>query len=106
MASETVVEPASGLAAYRRVFAAPHVRPLVGYALLARMPIGMGAVALILFIHGQTDSFGAAGVVAGAYTIASTGSAARKSSTRVQASLEASANSSCLRSKNECGAPG
>jgi MFS family permease len=33
------------------------------------MPIGMGAVAIILFVHGQTDSFGIAGGVAGAYTI-------------------------------------
>jgi MFS family permease len=69
MASETVAEPSQGLAAYRRVFAAPAVRPLVTFALLARMPIGMGGVALILFVHAQTGSFGAAGVVAGAYTI-------------------------------------
>jgi MFS family permease len=33
------------------------------------MPIGMGAIALILFVHAQTASFGAAGVVAGAYTV-------------------------------------
>jgi MFS family permease len=69
MASEAALQPSQGLAAYRRVLAAPHVRPLVTFALLARMPIGMGAVAIILFVHGQTDSFGAAGVVAGAYTI-------------------------------------
>lgn len=69
MASETAVQPSQGLAAYRRVLAAPHVRPLVTFALLARMPIGMGAVAIILFIHGQTGSFGIAGGVAGAYTI-------------------------------------
>jgi MFS family permease len=68
MATETV-PPSQGLAAYRRVLAAPRVRPLVAFALLARMPIGMGAVAIILFIHGQTDSFGIAGGVAGAYTI-------------------------------------
>lgn len=69
MASETAAPPSQGLAAYRRVLAAPQVRPLVVFALLARMPIGMGAVALILFVHAQTGSFGAAGVVAGAYTI-------------------------------------
>ena len=68
MASD-VLQPSQGLAAYRRVLGAPRVRPLVACALLARMPIGMGAVALILFVHGQTGSFGAAGVVAGAYTI-------------------------------------
>jgi MFS family permease len=69
MASDTAVAPSQGLAAYRRVLLAPRVRPLVAFATLARMPIGMGAVALILFVHGQTDSFGAAGAVAGAYTI-------------------------------------
>jgi MFS family permease len=69
MASDTVVQPSQGLAAYRRVLAAPRVRPLVVFALLARMPIGMGAVAVILFVHGQSGSFGEAGVVAGAYTI-------------------------------------
>jgi MFS family permease len=69
MAADAPVPPSQGLAAYRRVLAAPRVRPLVTFALLGRMPIGMGAVAIILFIHGQTDSFGIAGGVAGAYTI-------------------------------------
>ncbi|HEX4304986.1 MAG TPA: MFS transporter [Solirubrobacterales bacterium] len=69
MATDTAVAPIGGLAAYRRVLGAPHVRPLVAFALLARMPIGMGAVAIILFIHAQTGSFGAAGLVAGAYTV-------------------------------------
>jgi MFS family permease len=69
MAFDTAAAPSQGLAAYRRVFAAPQVRPLVTFALLARMPIGMGAVAIILFVHAQTGSFGAAGAVAGAYTI-------------------------------------
>ena len=51
------------------VFAAHRVKPLLFAALLARMPIGMGAVGLILFIHGETGSFGSAGVVTGAFTI-------------------------------------
>lgn len=58
-----------GLTAYRRVFAAPRVKPLLVVSLFARMPIGMGAVALILFIHGETGSFGSAGVVTGAFTV-------------------------------------
>jgi MFS family permease len=69
MASDPAVQPSQGLTAYRRVLASPGVRPLVSFALLARMPIGMGGVALILFVHAQTGSFGEAGVVAGAYTI-------------------------------------
>ncbi|HEY0278536.1 MAG TPA: MFS transporter, partial [Solirubrobacterales bacterium] len=48
---------------------APRVKSLLFAALLARMPIGMGAVGLILFIHGETGSFGSAGVVTGAFTI-------------------------------------
>jgi MFS family permease len=55
--------------AYRRVLTAPRVRPLLFASLLARMPIGMGAVGMILFIHGETGSFGSAGVVTGAFTI-------------------------------------
>jgi MFS family permease len=69
MAVDAPAQPSQGLAAYRQVLAAPHVRRLATFALLARMPIGMGAVAIILFVHGQTDSFGIAGGVAGAYTI-------------------------------------
>jgi MFS family permease len=69
MATDTAATPIGGLEAYRRVLAAPQVRPLVGFGLLSRMPIGMGAVAIILFVHAQTDSFGAAGLVAGAYTV-------------------------------------
>ncbi|MBS1861012.1 MAG: MFS transporter [Actinobacteria bacterium] len=61
--------PSHGLHAYRRVFGAPRVRPLLLASLLARMPVGMGAVGLILFIHGETGSFGSAGAVTGAFTI-------------------------------------
>lgn len=56
-------------AAYRRVLAIPGVPSLVVYGLLARMPIGMGGVALILFVHDRTGSFGSAGIVAGAFTV-------------------------------------
>ncbi|HTT94080.1 MAG TPA: MFS transporter [Solirubrobacterales bacterium] len=70
MATDVATAPQSrGLIAYRRVFAVPGVRPMVLFGLLARMPIGMGGVALILFVHAQTGSFGAAGVVAAAYTV-------------------------------------
>jgi MFS family permease len=57
------------MVAYRRVLAPPRVRPLLFFALLARVPIGMGAVAMILFVHGVNGSFGSAGVVAGTYTV-------------------------------------
>lgn len=61
--------PSHGLRAYRRVFSAPRVKPLLLASLLARMPVGMGAVGLILFIHGETGSFASAGVVTGAFTV-------------------------------------
>ena len=51
------------------MFATPRIKPLLLATLLARMPIGMGAVGLILFVHGETGSFGSAGVVAGAFTV-------------------------------------
>ena len=63
MAATTSDQSTQGLAAYRHVFAAPRVKPLLFAALLARMPIGMGAVGLILFVHGETGSFGSAGIV-------------------------------------------
>jgi MFS family permease len=65
----TAEQSTQGLAAYRRVFATPRVKGLLFAGLLARMPIGMGAVGLILFIHGETGSFGSAGVVTGAFTV-------------------------------------
>ena len=37
--------------------------------ILARLPVGMGAVGLVLYVHGATGSFAAAGVAAGTFTI-------------------------------------
>jgi MFS family permease len=51
-----------------RLLAIPRVRELASASALARMPFGMGGVALVIFIHARTDSFGAAGAVTGAYT--------------------------------------
>ncbi|HEU5105954.1 MAG TPA: MFS transporter [Solirubrobacterales bacterium] len=55
--------------AYRRILARPHVLALCATSVLARLPVGMGAVALVIFVHDRTDSFGVAGLVAGAFTI-------------------------------------
>ena len=54
---------------YRRILARPHVFALCATSVLARLPVGMGAVALVIFVHDRTDSFGAAGLAAGAFTI-------------------------------------
>jgi MFS family permease len=69
MGSATSDQSTQGIEAYRRILGAPRVKPLLVTALFARMPIGIGAVALILFIHGETGSFGSAGVVTGAFSI-------------------------------------
>ena len=61
--------PTHGFAAYRRVLAAPHVLGLMLTSILARVPIGMIALVLVIYVHGATGSFAAAGIVAGAYTI-------------------------------------
>jgi MFS family permease len=55
--------------AYRRILARPHVLMLCAASVLARLPVGMGSVALVIFIHDRTGSFGAAGLAAGAFTI-------------------------------------
>jgi len=62
--SETV-----GFTAYRRVLRAPHVLPLELSSVCARLPVGMGAIALVLYVHGATGSFADAGIVAGAYAV-------------------------------------
>jgi MFS family permease len=55
--------------AYRRILAAPHVLQLTIASVVARVPVGMTGVALVIYVHDRTGSFGAAGAVAGASTI-------------------------------------
>ena len=50
---------------YAEVLRVPHVAALVAATLLARFPIGINALALILYLRHQTGSFAIAGVVAG-----------------------------------------
>jgi len=45
---------------------APHVKALVAAVLVASLPIGMGTLALVVFIERETGSYGAAGLVAAA----------------------------------------
>jgi MFS family permease len=55
---------------YLRVLTRPHVLPLVLSSILARMPIGVLALALVLFLREHTGSYSAAGAVAGAFALA------------------------------------
>jgi MFS family permease len=52
---------------YARVLRAPDVTRLLGAAVLARMPIGIDSLAIVLFIRAETGSFARAGLVAAAF---------------------------------------
>lgn len=50
---------------YADILRSPHVAALVASALLARLPIGINALAIVLYLREQTGSFAIAGVVSG-----------------------------------------
>src|SRR4051794_13330145 len=50
---------------YAEVLRVPHVATLIAATLIARFPIGINALALILYLRHATGSFAVAGVVAG-----------------------------------------
>ena len=56
---------ARGVKRYAEVLRVPHVAPLIAATLIARFPIGINALALILYLRHATGSFAVAGVVAG-----------------------------------------
>ena len=56
-------------ARYRAFLGTRHVPALLGTALVARLPVGLSALALVLFLEARTGSFAVAGLVAGALTI-------------------------------------
>jgi len=60
----------AAVARYRRALGAPHVLPLVASSVLARMPIGVLALALVLFLREHTGSYGSAGTIAGVFAFA------------------------------------
>jgi MFS family permease len=51
---------------YAAIFRAPYVRALVASSLLARLPIGINALAIVLYLRAERGSFAVAGAVAGA----------------------------------------
>ena len=51
---------------YAAVLRAPHVSALVAATLLARFPIGINALAIILYLRAERGSYAVAGIVAGA----------------------------------------
>ena len=61
--------PAAGTAAYRRVLGAPGVLPLAISSVLARLPVGMAAIGLVLYVRHETGSFAAAGAAAAGFAV-------------------------------------
>ena len=50
---------------YADILRSPYVGALVASALLARLPIGINALAIVLYLREQTGSFAVAGAVSG-----------------------------------------
>ena len=69
------MDESTGIARYRTFLAVPHTRSLFGWALLARMPLGMAPLALLLLLRAQGASYAAAGAVVAAYGLALAGGA-------------------------------
>jgi MFS family permease len=59
----------SGRARYAAILRMPHVAPLLVASMLARLPFGMFALALVLYLAQERDSFAVAGLVDGAFGI-------------------------------------
>jgi MFS family permease len=54
---------------YARVLRTPHVTSLMGTALVARLPIGIDSLAIVLFLRAHTGSYAAAGIVSAAFAL-------------------------------------
>ena len=61
----------SARARYARVLRTPHVLPLMASALVARLPIGIDSLAIVLFLRDRTGSYATAGVVSAAFALGS-----------------------------------
>jgi MFS family permease len=61
------------LTAYRRILAVPGARLFSATGLVARLPISMQGLGIVLLVVGVTDSYSYAGSIAGATTIANAG---------------------------------
>jgi len=60
---------AGALGRYRRVLSTPEVAPLMAAAYVARAPIGIDALAIVLFLRERTGSYAIAGAVAAAFAV-------------------------------------
>lgn len=59
----------AGTERYRALLRTPHARRLIGFGLLARMPVGMVPLALLLLVRESGGGYAAAGGVSAAYFV-------------------------------------
>ena len=64
------VPEARGVARYRELFGNQYAASLLAWSIVARLPMGMAALALVLLVRGTGAGYGTAGLVAAAYAIA------------------------------------
>src|SRR5215218_5874745 len=55
--------------AYREILRTPHLAALLAASVVARLPIGINALATVLFLRAQTGSFAIAGAASGAIAL-------------------------------------
>ena len=65
------VAQALGVRSYRELLSAGEARRVIWWGLLARMPMGMSALALVLLVRSEGGSYATAGIVSGTYAVAS-----------------------------------
>jgi MFS family permease len=56
---------------YLEILRSPHIAALVASSLVARLPVGINALAIVLYLREQTGSFAVAGAVSGALALGS-----------------------------------
>lgn len=66
----TGTQTPAGLGRYLELARTRHAVPLIGWSLVARLPVGMTPLALLLLVRAEGSSYAAAAAVAGAYTVA------------------------------------
>jgi hypothetical protein len=69
--SELDARPGRATDRYRAFLAVPGAARLLISSVVARLPLGMGTLAILLLIHQEKHSFTPAGLVVGAFTLAS-----------------------------------
>jgi predicted MFS family arabinose efflux permease len=65
------VAQALGVRSYRELLSGSEARRVISWGLLARMPMGMSALALVLLVRSEGGSYATAGIVSGVYAVAS-----------------------------------